>query len=259
MGLHVNPEDPDLYALGALEGEEKAAFEAHVRSCAACARAAAAAQQRIAMLGLTAQPVAVPARVKDDLMRRVHAERKAQLASARRSRPRRWLVPALVMSTLLFAALTGWLWTRNHDEAQQIATLRLQLAQAQARSLEIATASDEIGRVAGAPGTIHVALTPQPGAPAESGSVLYNPRSGTIAWFAQMPPAPRDKSYQLWLVPASGAPVSLGVFSANKAMTEFTAQVNPGTTAKAFAVTVEPKGGRPQPTGAKVLVGAVKG
>ena len=38
MERHVNPEDPDLYALGALDGEEKQALEAHVRSCPACAR-----------------------------------------------------------------------------------------------------------------------------------------------------------------------------------------------------------------------------
>ncbi len=31
----------------------------------------------------------------------------------------------------------------------------------------------------------------------------------------------------------------------------------PGTPAKAFAVTVEPAGGMPQPTGPKVLIGAV--
>ena len=30
---HANPEDLDLYALGALDGEEKQAFEAHLRAC----------------------------------------------------------------------------------------------------------------------------------------------------------------------------------------------------------------------------------
>ena len=37
--LHANPEDFDLYALGALDGEEKQAFEAHLRVCPACQQA----------------------------------------------------------------------------------------------------------------------------------------------------------------------------------------------------------------------------
>jgi len=258
MGPHVNPEDPDLYALGALEEEERAAFEAHVRSCAQCADQAAAAQRRIALVGLAAEQVPVPTRVKEDLMRRVRAESKAQPAEVKRNGLRQWLVPALVMSTLFFAAIAGWQWTRTRDQARQIAALRGELADAQSRSLDIARASEDVDRVAGAPGTIHVPLAPQPGMQARSGAVLYNPSSGAVAYFAQMPPAPPDKSYQLWLVPAAGAPISLGVFSGNEPAIEFTTRLSPGIQAKAFAVTVEPKGGRPQPTGAKILVGAVK-
>lgn len=35
---HANPEDLDLYALGALEGEEKQRFETHLRACPSCQR-----------------------------------------------------------------------------------------------------------------------------------------------------------------------------------------------------------------------------
>ena len=47
-------EDFDLYALGVLEGEEKAAFEAHVPTCAACAEKLAEARGRIALLAFSA-------------------------------------------------------------------------------------------------------------------------------------------------------------------------------------------------------------
>ena len=76
MNRHVQPEDSDLYALGALDGEEKQALEAHVRLCAECAREVEAARQRVALLGLAAPAVAgPPARVKEELLRRVRAER----------------------------------------------------------------------------------------------------------------------------------------------------------------------------------------
>jgi anti-sigma factor RsiW len=33
---HANPEDFDLYALGALDGEEKLTLEAHAGACSLC-------------------------------------------------------------------------------------------------------------------------------------------------------------------------------------------------------------------------------
>jgi anti-sigma factor RsiW len=57
-GHPTRPEDFDLYALGVLEGEEKAAFEAHVPACAACAEKLAEARGRIALLAFAAPRVA---------------------------------------------------------------------------------------------------------------------------------------------------------------------------------------------------------
>jgi anti-sigma-K factor RskA len=54
------------------------------------------------------------------------------------------------------------------------------------------------------------------------------------------------------------APISAGVFVQGSPGEDAvrTAQVAPNTQPKAFAVTLEPAGGMPQPTGPKVLVGA---
>lgn len=260
MERHVNPEDPDLYALGALDGEEKQAFEAHVRSCAACAQELAAARQRVALLGLAAPAAAPPPSLKETLLRRVRAERGAPISpQVPRPAPRprfAWMVPAFATATVFFAVLAAWLWMRDQRDVQRIESLQAQLSVAESRSLEIARSAAETDRILGAPGTIHVALAQQVGAPAGRAGVLYNARLGTVMCAGQLAPAPADKSYQLWLVPATGAPVSLGVMSAMEPTAPLTAHVSPGTVAKAFAVTVEPKGGMPQPTGPKVLVGA---
>jgi anti-sigma-K factor RskA len=61
----------------------------------------------------------------------------------------------------------------------------------------------------------------------------------------------------MWLVPTSGAPISAGIFQSEDSVRGLlSAQVPANTMPKAFAVTVEPAGGVPQPTGPKLLLGA---
>jgi len=86
--------------------------------------------------------------------------------------------------------------------------------------------------------------------------VLYNARMGLGVYSGQIAPAPSGKSYQLWLVPSSGAPVSAGLVDANQQNGAVVVRLTPGLAPKAFAVTLEPLGGRPQPAGPMVLVGA---
>lgn len=167
-----------------------------------------------------------------------------------------WLTPVLAVTTLFFAGLTGWFWMRDAQDAAQVEALQAQLASAQSQSRQMVAAADEFGRMVVAPGTIEVGLAQQPGGPAGRAGVLYNAQSGLAVFAGQLPRAPAHRIYQLWLVPVKGAPMSLGVFSAGEPTTTLTGRVTPGVAAKAFAVTVEPGFGMPQPTGPKVLVGA---
>jgi anti-sigma-K factor RskA len=267
MEPHVNPEDLDLYALGALDGQEKQAFEAHVRACPACARQLEEALQRALLLGLAAPPATPSPSLRESLLRRARAERPASAAvhasvplPTRIVAPVRaprfaWLTPALAFATIVFAVLAGYLWSRNQQATQQIAALQAQLNLAQLQTQQIARASEETDEILGAPGTMKVALAQQPGAMPGRAAVLYNARMGMVVCAGQLAAAPADKSYQLWLVPMNGEPMSLGVVSSMETTALLTAHVAEGTEVKAFAITVEPKGGMPQPTGPKILVG----
>src|ERR1700733_6089565 len=112
MNRHVNPEDSDLYALGALDGTEMQELEAHVRSCSECARAVDEARQRVALLALAAPAVAPPARVKEALLRQVRAERVPEAHRSEVVRPERsmrfvWLTPVFGVAAIIFAVLAA--------------------------------------------------------------------------------------------------------------------------------------------------------
>jgi anti-sigma-K factor RskA len=262
MNRHVNPEDSDLYALGALDGTEMQELEAHVRSCAECARAVDEARQRVALLALAAPAVAPPARVKEALLRQVRAERVPEVHRSGAAKVERgprflWLTPVFGVAAVIFAALAAGIWMKDARDNRRIHELEGQLAVVETRSLEIARAADETDRLLGMPGTAKVALEPMPGMPAGRVGVLYNAKMGMVTYAGWLPAAPPKKSYQLWLVPMKGDPVSLRVFSRGEWTEPETMHVPPGMAAKAFAVTEEPEGGMPAPTGPKLLVGGV--
>jgi anti-sigma-K factor RskA len=259
---HANPEDLELYALGALEGEEKLTLKAHLNTCAECRGQVAAAQQSASLLGLAVDPVAPAASVKQALMARVHAE-------ARPAPPQKVLVPVrkkrwglrfslgFAMATVILALATTWLWKENQRHRQEAARLRTQLDGARADAAREAEDLRAVAEVVSAPDTVAVTLQQQAGGPPGQAHVLYNARQGLVIYSGQMPPTPDGKSYQLWLVPTQGAPVSAGLVEPNQQNGTVLVRLPQGLAAKAFAVTVEPQGGRPQPTGPMVLVGAL--
>lgn len=81
-----------------------------------------------------------------------------------------------------------------------------------------------------------------------------SPTRGLFFAAEGLPPLPAGRTYQLWTIVA-GAPVSHGVFDLPAdGRAQVLAQAPPGPV-DAVAVTIEPAGGVPSPTGDKVLVG----
>jgi anti-sigma-K factor RskA len=272
MNAHpTREEDFDLYALGALEGDEKLAIESHVASCATCTEKLAAARGRIALLSLAAPPVAPSAAVKQRLMQQVradaerNAERNAAVPALERNAPRapretertggffgRWWAAVLVPAGAVLAVATILLWTENRQLDRQLAALRAAAEQQQQQLQEVREVADMIE----SHDTLTVSLAQQPGMPAGAAHVMYNAKMGMLMFDGEIAPAPAAKSYQLWLVPADGKPISAGVFNPVIGRTNHWMMKLPqGIAAREFAVSLEPTGGMPQPTGPMVLVG----
>jgi hypothetical protein len=97
------------------------------------------------------------------------------------------------------------------------------------------------------------------------GKVIWDPeRRVAILQVSNLPPVPADKDYQLWVVKAveGGKPISAGVFDVSSTASAYfkveqLAVTDPGEIA-AFAITLEPNGGVPAPTGEMYMAGAPK-
>jgi anti-sigma-K factor RskA len=275
MNGNVHPtreEDFDLLALGALDGAEKQELESHLATCADCTRKLDEARGRVALLSLSAPQVKPSPAVKSRLMQQIRADASAPATTATPApmplAPRRpivetetkpgffggWWTAVLkpVAVVLLLGAL--YLWHQNKQLDDQLAILRATIQTQQTQLDE----NEQISNLTAASDTIVVPLAAQPNQPAGYGRVIYNAQRGQLVYDGQLATAPADKSYQLWLVPTKGVPVSAGIFNpATGKTSHWLISLPKGISPAAFAVTLEPVNGSPQPTGPKVLVGPV--
>ena len=258
-GHPTREEDFDLYALGALEGDEKRAIESHVAQCGACSRRLAEAQGRIALLALGAPRVEPSPGVKERLMNKVRSTAEGRTARPVPVKPQRtggffeqWGSAVLAPVAVALALAALFLWTENARLDRQLADLRATM-QDQQKQLDYARV---VAHLLEARDTITVSLAPMPGMANGAVKVMYNAKMGMLMYDGWIEPPPEDKSYQLWVVPMDGNPISVGVFNpATSDSAHWLTKVPEGVPVKAFAITLEPAGGAPAPTGPKVLVG----
>jgi anti-sigma-K factor RskA len=257
MNAHpICEEDFDLYALGALEGDELREMESHIAGCRDCAGKLAQAKGRVAMLALAAPPVNPSPAAKAALLARVATEGRSLPARDARQAPAppaRWWQMVLVPAVGALAILAIVLWQQNAQLDKQLALLHDSVAKQQAQM-------DEVGHVValiGSTDTVTVHLAAQPGMPQGTAHVMYNMKMKMLMYDGQLDATPAGKSYQLWVVPMNGNPVSAGVFNPTQGQIDHWMMNMPeGMVPKAFAVTLEPAGGMPQPTGPMVLKGS---
>jgi len=240
------------YALTALAEDERSRFEGHLEAgCADCQSALVEYAETLAAVAADLPRVPVPPAVRARLLRRVAAEAPAR--GGERGRRRIWW-PALTAASLAAAAaLLVYLGLTVSD-------LRRELA---ARVQEAAMLRGEVTRqrellvLLGAPDTRAVALAGLAPSPEARGRMWWNGnrRSGFFV-ASGLPAVPAGKTYQLWVI-SGGKPISAGIFPVDQ-RGEVALRVGPipeAAAAEVFAVTLEPAGGLPAPSGQMYLAG----
>jgi len=131
---------------------------------------------------------------------------------------------------------------------------RVQLRQrGNARTVE--TPQDELATLLRIPNVKAISLTGSEMAKRATGFLLYDSRTQKLWLYSvNLPESPAGTTYQLWAV--HDKPISIGTFQMNTGETAhlLVKKVLSFTDAKTFAVSLEPSGGRPQPTGPMYLL-----
>jgi anti-sigma-K factor RskA len=240
------------YALDALEPEERGQFQAHVATgCPECQTALADHAETLVALVRELPQAPAPPEVKAALLRRIATTSPA--TSPARARSRRWW-PALAATALASAAaLLLYLGVQVGELRRELAALA-----EEASTLRAETARQrDLLALLGAPGTQAVALEGRPPSPAARGRMWWNgERRAGLFVASGLPPLPAGTTYQLWVI-SEGKPISAGTFAVDP-RGEGALQVEPlpgALRAEVFAVTREPAGGRPAPSGEMYLAG----
>jgi len=251
-------EDLTLYALNELTDSELQEMEEHLQTCSACRRELHAMRADLALLGLSISGPQPPARSKERLMRAVAAEPRG--VSAPEPVPARgrnlWavLIPSLAALALFLVALVlvrhniglkdevAELGNRNQDQIAQLDRIN--------QEMQLLTSPD----------AVHVSLNPQKSPRQPSGTAIYSPSRKRMMFMASnLAPVPEGKAYELWIIPAAGAPIAAGVFKpddrGNAIMMDH--KMPEGVEAKAFAITIEKEEGSDKPTSPIMLMGTV--
>ncbi len=249
MSVHEQfAEDLALYALGALQGEERVALEKHLEGCAGCRRELEQLRGDMALMALSTAGPVPPRRARERLIEAVAGEpRRAAVAKGW------WTVVPWVAAGALAVGLVV-LWLRNSDLQQRIARLQSQAAQQMA---ELQRAREVVSTLT-ATDAMRVTLVAAKAPPQPQGKAIYvRDRSSLIFLASNLQALPPQKAYELWLIPMNGAPIPAGVFKpdAHGSATVINPPLPAGVQAKAFAITVEPESGSSAPTLPVVIFG----
>ena len=216
-------------------------------------------RQAASALAVSARPVAPPpeARAAAGFLGPSRAPAPPQ--------PRRaavWLAAAAAIALLAVAGLDAWNWRRQRGElTSRTAELSRQLATAEEKlsTSQVEKARQELyKRVLESDDVKVLFLGGQGPQPSARGRVFWSQRAGRgVVVAGNLAALPPDKQYELWVF-EKGKPVPAGVFDADasgRVLFE-SADLSAVSAAQTFAVTIEPRGGVPAPTGPIVLIGS---
>jgi anti-sigma-K factor RskA len=274
----MSPEEREelasLYVLGALEGDELAAFERDLAAHPELAVLVTELERASTILATSVPQHKAPEVVRQSVFQHIRSQIAPMEPARRPAFTFSWIPWAIAAGLAVCSAL---LWNERSRMSATVASVehenetlqgrvasldaervrlesRVSALEKERNDLQVRFASlekrDPLREIQ------PVTLAAQRGAPpAEKVMALWDPYRRTGALHAKLPEPAPDKDYQLWIItPESKQPVSAGVIPALSDSQTFTA-TRPVNQVAALAISIEPKGGSTAPRGPVIFVG----
>lgn len=261
QAFHIEEDDLIQYALGTLKETQLTQFTAHISLCNECRTRLAQYQADLGAFAAVQPESSLPEGARERFLNRLASPSASESALKKirnKSRAyifskafRHWMdtpAPLLILSGTLAAALAFV----GYDDLSHIHQIRQMLPELSRFESDSARFEELEGFLRGT-NTQDATLHRNPNSAKDpEGHVLYSAASGRLVFTAtNMPGPPAGKTYELWVIPASGgAAIPAGTFtpdlqgSAAIVFPEIPANVQ----ASGFGVTVENEGGSKTPT-----------
>ena len=242
MTCHELQDAYELYALGVLEGEEKAEIDAHLaRGCEDCRKGLAEARAMNAVVLSLVPEEYSSARLKRRVMEGIGV-RHPSLG---------WL-GALAAALMLIVAL--WLAVQERERTTQLAEVRRTLLQVSGDRDRLTQALQFLSD----PQTVPASFGKGQAAPPR-GYVFLHSQLGVLLIASNLPGAGQGKAYEMWVIPKGGAPPRpAGLFQSDgtRAVHILNGPIDLATLG-VVAVTIEPEAGSAAPTSQPIIAAPV--
>lgn len=273
-----------LYALGALTGDERVSFEAHLQTCLECGAELLTLRPAVDALAQVVPQVDPRPELRDRVIAAALSESRPQATTVKpqiatpptqharveRPAPTRWL--ALAAMLLITIGLAAYAMTLRGRVARLEEQLDAALAQSSALQARVTKAERSLAStqtqldsaqtqlaVVTAPDSTRIALAGQKDTPAASGRADWSPTRGLAISVSNLPMLLPMRDYQVWLLTGAG-PVSVGLLPRDASNDGRTVVLKPPAGASqptGVALSEEPEGGVAQPGNRIYLVGQI--
>lgn len=258
-----------VYAAGALDGEELRELEKHLKTgCPVCQQQIGEYRELMAALPQALPSLVPSAGLRSRVMAQIEKESPGRSAVAFKTltqisgkeKPAKafaWLPWACALAAGVALAVS--LWSLSNLK-RELAGQQSQLGQQRDHIQQLQNELEKEKLVTAFlinPEVRVTMLAGTPKSPRAAGKILWNPREKKALFYASnLPPPPSGKTYQLWVI-AQNKPFDAGIFSVDLSGNGFLKidSLSEADKAQKFAVTLEPAGGVPQPTGEMHLLG----
>ena len=250
------------YALDAVSPDERAAIDEHLKTCDSCRAELKAMSDAAAALASAVPPHPMAkdrsAVVKQRLLDRARAEKRVvtpiqSVTIPARTRQLPWWLAAAASVAFVVATFKAIQTGRERDalrtdlvtESMRSSALKDSLAERERTLLAMAGADVKVVEL--------VANNRRPNA-----RMFWAQSTNTWTMFAHNIPAPpQGRTYQLWLITREGTRISAGTFMPDQSGSAVVSAQYPlaSDALQMIAVTEEPAGGVPQPTGEVLIAG----